>query len=192
MSETDYKVRAAVDNFINIKKTDQSTQKLQYLDGFGCHFATAHPDYVDALPVGQNSPQQCRYGLYAEQLSGTAFTAPRSENARSWLYRIRPSAVHEPFRTVDGKTRSDRLTSDWNALPPNPNQLRWIPFDVPAKLTDDTPNDGIDFVQGLHTLCGAGDSRTRHGLAVHVFLCNRSMVDTAFYNSDGDFLIGKY
>lgn len=163
--------------------TYSSPVPLQYLTGFGSHFASAHPDYADALPATQNSPQQCPYGLYAEQLSGTAFTAPRSENARTWLYRIRPSAVHEPFAAVAAR---GQLTSDWNELPPNPNQMRWMPFDVPTEADD----AGVDFVQGLHTLCGAGDSRTRHGIAVHVYLCNRSMVDKAFYNSDGDFLIG--
>lgn len=164
--------------------------EYNYLNGFGSHFASAHPDYPDALPADQNSPQQCPHGLYAEQLSGTAFTAPRTENARTWLYRIRPSAVHQPFAAVAGSTHSGHLTSNWNELPPNPNQMRWLPFDMPNG--DRTKNDGagVDFVQGLHTICGAGDARTRHGIAIHVYLCNRSMVDKAFYNSDGDFLIG--
>ena len=71
---------------------------LAYQSGFGNEFATeALPG---ALPVGQNSPQRAPYGLYAEQLSGTAFTAPRGANRRSWTYRIRPAAMHEPVRPM--------------------------------------------------------------------------------------------
>ncbi|MDQ6627227.1 MAG: homogentisate 1,2-dioxygenase, partial [Pseudomonadota bacterium] len=73
-----------------------------YQSGFGNEFATEALE--GALPVGRNSPQRCPYGLYAEQLSGTAFTAPRAENRRSWLYRIRPSAMHRPFERIgDGR-----------------------------------------------------------------------------------------
>src|SRR5574340_1110537 len=72
---------------------------LTYQSGFGNEVATEA--LAGALPVGQNSPQRCPYGLYAEQLSGTAFTAPRGANRRSWLYRIRPAAVHMPFRRID-------------------------------------------------------------------------------------------
>lgn len=119
--------------------------------------------------------------MYAEQLSGTAFTAPRTENQRTWFYRIRPSVVHEPFQRYDS---GKYLTIDWNEQHPNPNQLRWMPFDLPNK------EKSVDFVQGLHTICGAGDPRSRHGIAIHTYLCNASMKDCAFYNSDGDFLIG--
>jgi len=152
----------------------------QYLSGFGSEFASQHSDYPDALPDGQNSPQKCAYGLYAEQLSGTAFTAPRKENARTWFYRIRPSVHHQPFQRYDG---AKFLTDNWNEAHPNPNQFRWNPFDVP----DSTKK--VDFVDGLHTLCGAGDAKSRHGIAVHVFACNSSMDNRAFYNSDGDLLI---
>lgn len=151
------------------------------MKGFGCHFESEHPDYPNSLPKDQNSPQKCPYDLYAEQLSGTAFTAPRVENQRSWLYRILPSVVHRPYQRL--KTIS-KLSSDWSEQPPNPNQMRWMPFDIP-----DATNK-VNFIQGLHTVCGAGDPKTRHGIAVHVYLCNASMADSAFYNSDGDFLIG--
>ncbi|PTS75279.1 homogentisate 1,2-dioxygenase, partial [Sphingomonas sp. HMWF008] len=71
-----------------------------YQTGFANHFATeAVPG---ALPVGRNSPQRPAFGLYAEQLSGTAFTAPRHENRRSWLYRLRPSAAHPAFTRYEG------------------------------------------------------------------------------------------
>lgn len=154
---------------------------MQYLTGFGSHFSSEHPDYPNALPKSQNSPQKCAYGLYAEQLSGTAFTAPRTENSRSWFYRIRPSVVHEPFKQYD---KVPNLICNWDEQLPNPNQMRWNPFDIPT--TDD-----VDFIQGLNTVCGAGDARSRHGIAIHVYACNSSMINTAFYNSDGDFLIGK-
>lgn len=152
--------------------------KYNYLSGFGSEFSSEHEKYPGALPVGQNSPQKCAYGLYAEQLSGSAFTAPRSENFRTWFYRILPSAVHKPFKQYHG---AKYLSSNWNEVAPDPNQLRWNPFQL--------PNDSTDFVDGLSTLCGAGDPKSRHGIAVHIYACNAPMVNRAFYNSDGDFLI---
>lgn len=153
------------------------------MSGFGSEFASEHSDYPNALPEAQNSPQKCAYGLYAEQLSGTAFTAPRTENARSWFYRIRPSVCHKPFERYDNVKD---LTRNWNEIHPNPNQFRWNPFDIPNASTK------VDFVDGLHTICGAGDPLSRHGIAIHVYLCNSSMDNRAFYNSDGDFLIGRF
>ncbi|CAL4158365.1 unnamed protein product, partial [Meganyctiphanes norvegica] len=148
---------------------------FKYQPGFGSELATeALPG---ALPEGQNNPQICPYGLYAEQLSGTAFTAPRETNKRAWLYRIRPSAVHKPFTPL----KSDGLVKDFDKRIPNPNQLRWKPFDIPSAPTD--------FVTGLKTICGAGEAKARHGCAILMYLCNTSMKDTAMYNSDGDFLI---
>src|SRR5437879_6115502 len=121
-----------------------------YQSGFGNEFATeALPG---ALPVGQNSPQKCPYGLYAEQLSGTAFTAPRGDNRRSWLYRIRPGAtVHRPFVQIDG----GRLVSRFDGVPTSPNQLRWNPLPIPTEATD--------FVEGLTTLAGNGDPTAQSG-----------------------------
>src|SRR5262245_60637837 len=83
-----------------------------------------------ALPE-QNSPQKCPYGLYAEQLSGTAFTAPRAANRRSWLYRIRPAAMHRPFarRTNGG------ITNNFSEVETPPNQLRWSPLPIPQQPT---------------------------------------------------------
>lgn len=147
------------------------------MSGFGNTFATEALPH--ALPVGQNSPQACPYGLYAEQLSGAAFTAPRSENQRSWLYRIRPSVGHGPFEP----RASGAITHNWDEAPPTPQQLRWKPFPLPP--ADST----MTFVDGLATICGGGDPRARHGLAVYVYACNTSMPDACFYNSDGDFLI---
>ncbi|XP_052245250.1 homogentisate 1,2-dioxygenase-like isoform X2 [Dreissena polymorpha] len=151
-----------------------------YLSGFGNEFATEDPRCPGALPEGQNNPQKCAYGLYAEQLSGSAFTAPRNSNVRSWLYRIRPSAVHTPFEKMD----RGRMTDDWNNVHPNPNQLRWHPFDIPSMK-----DHAVDFVQGLSTVCGAGDPMSRHGAAIYIYTCNSPMGDRCFYSSDGDFLI---
>ncbi|TRY76764.1 hypothetical protein TCAL_07608 [Tigriopus californicus] len=153
------------------------SEKLKYQSGFGNEFASEDPRCPDALPEGQNNPQKCKYGLYAEQLSGSAFTVPRSHNVRTWFYRIRPAVHHTPFEPME----SGFLNSKWDDQHPNPNQLRWKPFDLPSRDTD--------FVQGLHTLAGAGDPRTRHGVAIHIFACNTSMSDSCFSNADGDFLI---
>ena len=105
------------------------------------------------------------------------FKAPRGENKRTWFYRIRPSVIHEPFTPIKSNT-----TVRFDDVHPNPNQLRWKPFDMPTGVTD--------FVDGLFTVCGAGDPKTRHGTAIHVYLCNVSMTNKCFYNADGDFLIG--
>ena len=143
---------------------------LNYQTGFGNEFATEA--ILGALPVGQNSPQQAPLGLYAEQLSGTAFTAPRSANRRSWLYRIRPSVLHKPFRQI-----SSRLlrSAPFNELPPTPNQLRWDPLPLPTEPTD--------FVDGLVTIAG------NDGIGIHIYTANRSMQDRFFYNADGELLI---
>src|SRR5690606_18119195 len=102
---------------------------INYQSGFGNEFATeALPG---ALPVGRNSPQRCAYGLYAEQLSGTAFTAPRSDNRRSWLYRIRPSAKQGAFAAFEG---APYWNEDFGHGPANPNRLRWNPLNLPDKI----------------------------------------------------------
>jgi homogentisate 1,2-dioxygenase len=151
-----------------------STESFAYLSGFGNSFATeALPG---ALPTARNSPQRCAYGLYAEQLSGTAFTAPRADNRRSWLYRIRPSAMHEPFERMD----AGRITSDFSALPASPNQMRWNPLPIPEQPTD--------LVEGLVTMAGNGDPHAQTGAAVHLYAANRSMKNRSFYNADGELL----
>src|SRR5215475_5449500 len=99
---------------------------LTYQNGFGDEFGTEA--LAGALPEGRNSPQRCGYGLYAEQFSGTAFTAPRHSNRRSWLYRIRPAAVHGEFQRID----DGQLTSHFDAVAPSPNRLRWNPMPIPT------------------------------------------------------------
>ena len=150
-------------------------QSLQYQAGFGNEFAT--DAIAGALPVGQNSPQRAPLGLYAEQLSGTAFTAPRAHNLRSWLYRIRPSVIHKPFKQIQNGC--------WQSAPftdaaPTPNQLRWNPLPL--------PNAPTDFIDGMITMAGNGDVSMQVGMAAHVYAANRSM-ERFFYNADGELLI---
>jgi homogentisate 1,2-dioxygenase len=145
--------------------------------GFGNEFATeALPG---ALPVGRNSPQRCPYGLYAEQLSGTAFTAPRGSNRRTWLYRIRPAAQLAPFRRID----DGLLTNDFSAVEAPPTPMRWDPLGLPG------PERRVDFVDGLATMGGNGDPGAMTGCALHIYRANASMVDRFFYNADGELLI---
>ena len=155
--------------------TDGGNEALRYQSGFGNEFATeALPG---ALPSGQNSPQRAPYGLYAEQLSGTAFTAPRGVNRRSWLYRIRPAAVHSPFRRID----DGRIVHRFDEVETPPNQLRWDPLPFPEVPTD--------FLQGLVTMAGNGDPGAQTGCAIHMYAANRPMVDRYFYSADGEMLI---
>lgn len=153
-----------------------ASDAVAYVPGFGSHVVTeALPG---AVPAGRNSPQRAPYGLYAEQLSGTAFTAPRAENRRTWVYRIRPSAIHTPFRRLEqGLLR----TGPFDEADPTPTQLRWSAFPFPARPTD--------FVDGLVTLVGNGDARTQIGMAAHVYAATRSMTDRVFYDADGELLI---
>src|SRR5580693_4057911 len=126
---------------------------FQYESGFGNEFVTEA--VKDAIPVGRNSPQQAPLGLYAEQLSGTAFTQPRGVNRRTWVYRILPSAKHPPFGRIDnGNLRG----TPFDELEPDPNRLRWDPLPLPRQ---DTPQD---FIDGLFTVAGNGDIKTRSGI----------------------------
>ena len=157
-------------------KRSVDAERLRYNSGFGNEFATEA--IKGALPVGQNSPQQVPFGLYAEQMSGSPFTAPRSSNRRSWLYRIRPSVMHEPFKPMErGLIRS----SPFQEAPTSPNQLRWDPIPIPKEATD--------FVSGLITLAGNGNSDAHSGVAIHVYVANRSMGSRFFYDADGELLI---
>ena len=147
-----------------------------YLSGFGSEFATEALE--GALPIGRNSPQRVAYGLYAEQLSGTAFTAPRHANRRTWLYRIRPAVLHGEFVPL---AHSALASPPFEATATSPNQLRWDPFPIPQAATD--------FVDGLVTVAGNGNVASQTGIAIHVYACNRSMHDRFFYDADGELLI---
>src|SRR5215475_8301146 len=148
-----------------------------YLSGFGNGFESeALPG---ALPVGRNSPQQCAYGLYAEQLSGSPFTAPRASNERSWLYRIRPSVNHSGRfkKTEVGLWRTAPCHEYEMAI----GQLRWSPMLI--------PKERLTLLQGMRTITTAGDAATQTGMAAHVFVATKSMENEVFYNADGEMLI---
>jgi len=149
---------------------------LKYQSGFGNEFATEA--VKGALPEGQNSPQKAPLGLYTEQLSGTAFTAPRATNRRTWTYRIRPSVTHKPFSEIGtGLFRSGPFTE----LPTPPNQMRWNPVPMPEGKTD--------FVDGIVTLGGSGDPAMQVGVGLHVYAANASMKGRYFYNADGEMML---
>jgi len=150
-----------------------------YMTGFGNHFATeAVPG---ALPKGRNSPQKPPFGLYTEQLSGTAFTAPRHENRRSWLYRLRPSAAHPAFTRYTGAPHfAPGLSPD----PLSPNRMRWAPLDFEA---------GTDWLDSLTTIVvasvGGNPPQSQTGVAMHIYRATKDMVNRAFVSADGELLI---
>ncbi|MEX0346966.1 MAG: homogentisate 1,2-dioxygenase [Rhizobiaceae bacterium] len=149
-----------------------------YMPGFGNDFETE--SLPGALPQGMNSPQKCNYGLYAEQLSGSPFTAPRGTNERSWLYRIRPSVRHtKRFSSVKRPRWKTAPCVDDHDLPLG--QYRWDP--VPL------PNEKTNFLDGIRTMTTAGDVMTQVGMAAHVYVINEDMVDDYFFNADGELLI---
>jgi len=149
---------------------------VEYQSGFGNGFETeALPG---ALPIGRNSPQKVAYGLYAEQLSGSPFTAPRASNERSWLYRIRPSVRHSGrFRKVDAGLWRSAPDPEFHA-PIGP--MRWNPVPIPSTLQS--------LVEGIRTITTAGDVATQNGMASHLYLITRSMTDEYLYNADGEML----
>lgn len=145
-----------------------------YQSGFGNEFATEA--FAGTLPVGQNSPQKVAHGLYAEQLSGTAFTAPRRENRRSWLYRIRPAAIHGAFQAY-AQPRFHNVFED--VVPPD--QMRWSPLPLPEAPAD--------FVDGLFTMAGNGGPAAQAGVGIHLYAANRDMQGRFFYDADGELLL---
>jgi homogentisate 1,2-dioxygenase len=149
---------------------------LRYQSGFGSHFESEAVE--GALPRGRNSPQRPAFGLYAEQISGSAFTAPRHENRRSWLYRMRPTADHRPFERYEGARLFAPGTVD-DPLPPN--RLRWDPpVDLPADA---------DFVDGMVTMLANRDPSDLEGVAVHLYRASKSMTGRVFVDADAELLI---
>lgn len=149
-----------------------------YMPGFGNDFETEALPGV--LPHGQNSPQRAAYGLYAEQLSGSPFTAPRGTNERSWLYRMRPSVRHTSrFTKTDHPFWKTAPCTDRTDMPIGP--LRWSP---PGE-----PEGELNFISGIRTMTTAGDVFTQAGMSASVYFVNTSMADDYFYNADGELLV---
>ena len=146
-----------------------------YQSGFGNEFASEA--IAGTLPEGRNSPQRVAHGLYAEQVSGTAFTAPRHQNRRSWLYRIRPAAMHGEFKPF----AQPNLHNDFGSGPVTPDQLRWSPLPLPQAPTD--------FIDGLVTMAGNGSPASQSGIAIHMYAANRDMQGRFFYDADGELLV---
>ncbi len=149
------------------------------LYGFGNqHASEALPG---ALPVGRNSPQRVPHGLYAELLSGTAFTAPRASNLRTWLYRRRPSVQAGGYTPLEQPWLKTGARGGVLA-PPDP--MRWSPVPIPAAAVE-----ALDFIDGLRTMVVNGDEQAQSGIAAHLVLANRSMDRRAFVNADGEMLV---
>ncbi|KAG6208506.1 hypothetical protein E4U35_008364 [Claviceps purpurea] len=161
--------------------TEFSTkEKYRYQCGFNSHFESEAIE--GALPIGHNSPQQPPLGLYAEKLSGTAFTAPRHENKQTWLYRVLPSCAHAPFRPASNEETAAKGTAV-ESLHYIPNQLRWDPF------SHDEAHEH-DFVTGLKLVAANGDPAQKQGLGIYIYAAGRDMdPQTAYYSADGDLLI---
>jgi homogentisate 1,2-dioxygenase len=149
---------------------------LRYMSGFGGHFQSEAVE--GALPKGRNSPQRPAFGLYTEQLSGSAFTVPRHENRRSWLYRMRPTADHRPFTLYEG---AQLFAPGTVKEPLAPNRLRWDP---PADLPE-----GKDFIDGMVTMLANRDPADLEGVAVHLYRASKSMAGRVFVDADGELLI---
>ncbi|MDD9908362.1 MAG: homogentisate 1,2-dioxygenase [Ahrensia sp.] len=149
-----------------------------YMPGFGNDFETE--SLPGALPQGQNSPQKCNYGLYAEQLSGSPFTAPRGTNERSWLYRIRPGVRHSGHFTATEKPgwkTAPHLVEHGLPL----GQLRWSPVSM--------PRNPVTFIDSISTMTTAGDALSQSGMAAHLYAFNADAPDEYFFNADGEMLI---
>ena len=150
---------------------------VKYQSGFGNEFATEAQ--AGALPLGQNSPQKHPLGLYTEQVSGSAFAAPRGQSRRTWMYRIRPSVVHEPYQPFGKQTLL--RSGPFDEAPTPPNQMRWNPLPLPAEATD--------FVEGMVTIGGNGFPDAQDGVGIHIYAANAPMTKRFFYNADGEMLV---
>ena len=153
--------------------------ELNYVSGFGNQFATEA--IAGALPQGRNSPQRAPLGLYAEQLSGTAFTAPRVENRRTWMYRRQPSVVTGRYEACS-QTLWTSGAGSGRAVAPEP--LRWNPFPIPAVEAGE-----LDFIDGLRTVVACGDVDSQAGIAALIYVANRSMARRALINADAEMLL---
>jgi len=183
-----------------------SSSDLKYHNGFGNHFESE--SYPGALPQGRNNPRIVPHGLYTEQLSGTAFTAPRNENRRTWLYRIQPSVSGSssifhpcgrddtPLSLLPTPLPETFGRADWSKdMKLDPNPMRWGATPLPS-IAYCFGRGCINFLQGINTLLGSGEPTCKAGIGVYVYAFNANMSSTGdgsndmhMYNSDGDFLI---
>ena len=163
----------------SLHKTGLHKAGLIYQSGFGNEFASEA--IAGALPEGRNSPQRAPHDLYTELLSGTAFTAPRAENRRTWLYRRQPSVMTSAYQPYVQPLWTSGAAGG-KAVPPDP--LRWRPFEIPLE-----PIEPLDFIDGIRTLVANGDADSQTGMAAHIYLANRSMEQRALVNADGEMLL---
>jgi len=153
-----------------------------YQVGFGNHFTSEV--LTDALSIGCNTPQRCAYNLISEQLNSTPFVSPRASSRHAWFYRIRPSVVHKPLWKLPVNPDLEAVFTPTNGnVEFAPRDFGWDKFPLPRS------EEEVDFVDGLKTIAGHGDPTAKEGLAVHVYLVNKSMEKRAFCNNDGDRLI---
>lgn len=157
--------------------TRDTGNSRQYLTGFDNeHESEALPG---ALPRGRFSPQRVAYGLYAEQFSSTAFTAPRASNRRTWFYRIRPSVVQGDY--APWPEGSPFLSTGPQKINTPPNMMRWDPLPQ--------PEGEVDLVDSLVTIASCGDAMAQQGMGIHLYAANRCMADRYFYCADGEWLL---
>jgi homogentisate 1,2-dioxygenase len=173
---------AYLDKFLTyISIINGAIMPVEYLSGFENEHETEA--LLQALPRGQNSPQRCPYGLYAEQISGSAFTAPRHQNLRSWFYRIRPSVKHI--------ARFKEVKQDYWCSAPNEGQknlpiapLRWNPIPIP-----DVQENRLTFWQGLRSITTAGSVHQQQGLSTQMYVANTPMHNECLINADSEMMI---
>ncbi|WP_416761529.1 homogentisate 1,2-dioxygenase [Roseateles sp. So40a] len=161
--------------------TRDSAAALRYQSGFGNQFETEA--VAGALPLGRNSPQRAPMDLYPELLSGSAFTAPRVENRRTWLYRRQPSVVTGAFHAYEQPFWTSGAAGGV-AAPPDP--LRWHPFPLPE---DQAGSPAVDFIDSLKTIVSNGDPDAQVGMASLIYAFNRPMTRRALMNADGEMLL---
>ena len=155
----------------------ETTTEMRYLTGFDNEHESEALE--GTLPIGHFNPQRAPYGLYAEQFSTTAFTAPRASNRRTWLYRITPSVVQGDY--VPCPEGSPLLATGPQKINTPPNMLRWDPLPPPQAE--------VDLIESLTTVATCGDAMAQHGMGIHLYAANRSMTERYFYCADGEWLV---
>ena len=152
------------------KKPTRPEDPYTYLAGFGNEHQS---EFIPgALPIGQNSPQRCNFGLYAEQITGSSFAADRAHSQRNFMYRRRPAAVHDEYTKVeDNPTLTANFLPTNNVLSPIASQISWSTFKIPN--VEEVGE--VDFTMGLHTLGGSGNPACVEGFAYHTYGINSSM-----------------